>query len=210
VTRPLTPKGHATRQRLLEAAIEQLAAHGTVEVARIADAAGVAPSVLYRYFEGRDGLVAAVVEDFYDAYEQQVFARRDVPGTNWPVREAIRLEREIAFFYDHPLGRAVACGLLREPAAAQVDAARTRAQGEAAGRNIRAGQRAGELSPDIDAGLAGAAIIGAVRAMLSEALARVPAAKRAEVAGAALKFGAAVLGTGDLTDWIAAHRASTQ
>lgn len=64
----------------------------------------------------------------------------------------------------------VACGLLREPAAAQVDAARTRAQGEAAaGRNIRAG-----------------------------------------LAGAAQKIGAAVLGTGDLTDSVADRPASTR
>jgi AcrR family transcriptional regulator len=198
VTRALTAKGQATRQRMLDAAAAHLAAHGTIEVARIAEAAGVAPSVLYRYFDGRDGLVAAVVEDFYDSYEERVFARRDVPGNTWPVREALRLEREIAFFYDHPLGRAVACGLLREPAAAQVDAERTRAQGQAAARNIRAGQRAKELSPAIDAGLAGAAIIGAVRVMLSEALARTPPARQRDVVKAALKIGAAVLGTGEL------------
>lgn len=198
MTRALTAKGQATRQRMLDAAAAHLAAHGTIEVARIAEAAGVAPSVLYRYFDGRDGLVAAVVDDFYDSYEERVFARRDVPGNTWPVREALRLEREIAFFYDHPLGRAVACGLLREPAAAQVDAERTRAQGQAAARNIRAGQRAKELSPAIDAGLAGAAIIGAVRVMLSEALARTPPARQRDVVKAALKIGAAVLGTGEL------------
>jgi AcrR family transcriptional regulator len=198
VTRALTAKGQATRQRLLDAANAHLAAHGTIEVTRIAEAAGVAPSVLYRYFDGRDGLVAAVVEDFYDSYEERVFARRDVPGNTWPVREALRLEREIAFFYDHPLGRAVACGLLREAAAAQVDATRTRAQGQAAARNIRAGQRAKELSPAIDAGLAGAAIIGAVRVMLSEALARTPPARQRDVVKAALKIGAAVLGTAEL------------
>jgi AcrR family transcriptional regulator len=198
VTPALTAKGQATRQRLLDAAGAHLAAHGTIEVTRIAGAAGVAPSVLYRYFDGRDGLVAAVVEDFYDSYEERVFARRDVPGNTWPVREALRLEREIAFFYDHPLGRAVACGLLREPAAARVDAERTRAQGQAAARNIRAGQRAKELSTAIDAGLAGAAIIGAVRVMLSEALARTPPARQRDVVKAALKIGAAVLATGEL------------
>jgi hypothetical protein len=66
----------------------------------------------------------------------------------------------------------VACGLLREPAAAQVDAACIRAQGEAAGRNIRAG--------------------------------------RGGLAGAAQKIGAAVLGTGDLTDSVADRPASTR
>jgi AcrR family transcriptional regulator len=189
----LTAKGQATRQRLLDAAVAQLAGHGIIEVARIAAAAGVTPSVLYRYFDGRDGLVAAVVEDFYDGYEAHVFARRDVPGTTWMARETLRLSREIAFFYDHPLGRAVACGLLREPAAAQVDAARTRAHCEAAARNIRAGQRAGELSSRIDAGLAGSAIIGAVRAMLAEALGRTPPPDQRDVVAAAATIGAAAL-----------------
>ena len=191
----LTTKGQATRQRLLDAAVAHLAELGTVEVARIASAAGVTPSVLYRYFDGRDGLVAAVVEEFYASYEERVFARRDVPGKTWAAREILRLKREIAFFYDHPLGRAVACGLLREPAAAHVDAARTRAQCEAAARNIRAGQRAGELSSTIDAGLAGAAIIGAVRSMLAEALARTPAGDQRDIVVAASAIGATLLGT---------------
>lgn len=194
MTRPQTAKGRATRQRLLDAASEQLVADGTIEVARIAAAVGVAPSVLYRYFDGRDGLVAAVVEDFYDRYEERVFARRDVPGQSWAIREAWRLAREIAFFYEHPLGPTLASGLTREAAAAAVDAERTRAHGAAAGRNIRAGQSDGELSSEVDAGLAGAAIIGAVRAMLSEALARTPPAPQDEVARIAVRIGVALLG----------------
>ncbi|MCQ4125243.1 TetR/AcrR family transcriptional regulator [Rhodococcus erythropolis] len=198
MSRELSAKGQATRQRLLDAAVEYLAADGTVEVAKIAEAAGVSPSVIYRYFDGRDGLVAAVVDGFYDDYQERVFDRRDVPGTTWRVREAVRLELEIAFFYDHPLGRAVAGGLLREPAAAQVDAGRTRAHSETAARNIRSGQRSGELAPSIDAGLAGAAIIGAVRAMIGEALVRTPPADQRAVVTAALSVGAAMLGVGEL------------
>src|SRR5262249_32154046 len=96
-------KGQATRRRLLNDAIAQLAERGALEGARPAGAAGVTSGVLYRYFDGRDGLVAAAVEDFYDSYDELVFARRDVPGATWAAREALRLEREIAFFYDHPL-----------------------------------------------------------------------------------------------------------
>lgn len=186
-------KGRATRQRLLDAAIDHLATHGIIEVAVIGETANVAPSVLYRYFDGRDGLVAAVVEEFYDEYEQQVFARRDVPGAGWAAREAGRLQREIEFFYSHRLGRTIACGLLREPAAVQVDALRTRAQGEAAARNIRAGQRAGELAPAVDAGLTGAAIIGSVRSMLADALSRTPPADQQDVLAAAMTIGTALL-----------------
>lgn len=190
---PATAKGAETRAQLLAAAAAELAARGRIEIGPVAEAAGIAQSALYRYFDGRDGLVAAVVERFYDDYEAEVFARTDVPGATWIEREALRLEREVEFFYEHPLGPAVACGLLREPAAAAVDAERTRAHGLQAGRNIRAGQRAGELDRGIDAALAGAAIMGAVRAMLAEALAREDPPPPRDVASAALGLGGTLL-----------------
>lgn len=191
--KPATAKGAATRAHLLEVAAAELATHGRIEVEAVAEAAKISPSALYRYFDGRDGLVAAVVEQFYDEYEAEVFARTDVPGATWAEREALRLEREVEFFYRHPLGPPVACGLLREPAAAAVDAERTRAHGRLAGRNIRAGQRAGELDPSVDAALAGAAIMGAVRTMLAEALERDDPPAPPDVATSALRLGGALL-----------------
>jgi AcrR family transcriptional regulator len=191
--KPATAKGAATRARLLAAASAELAERGRIELAPVAEAVGISPSALYRYFDGRDGLVAAVVEQFYDDYEAEVFARADIPGSTWAGREALRLEREVEFFYGHPLGPSIACGLLREPAAAAVDVERTRAQGLQAGRNIRAGQRAGELDRDVDAALAGAGIMGAVRSMLAEALAREEPPPPSDVARTALRAGAALL-----------------
>lgn len=195
-TQPATAKGIATRAQLLSAAAAELAARGRIEIGPVAEAVGISQSALYRYFDGRDGLVAAVVEQFYDDYETEVFARTDVPGTTWAEREALRLEREVEFFYRHPLGPAVACGLLREPAATAVDAERTRAHGLQAGRNIRAGQKTGELDREVDAALAGAAIMGAVRAMLAEALGRGDPPPTSDVARTALQAGAALLGPG--------------
>jgi len=189
-----TPKGEATRARLLAVAGEELVAHGTVEVAAVAARAGVAASVIYRYFDGKDGLVAAVVHDFYDQYDAAVFAVAVPPGEGtWLEREAARIGREVRFLYAHPLGRAVAAGLLHEEAATRADAARQREQVAAAARNIRHGQRAGELPRTVDAGLAAAAIIGALRATLAEALgrARPPAARR--VADTVVRAGAALL-----------------
>ena len=193
---PATAKGAATRERLLEAAAAELAANGRIEIGPVTEAVGISQSALYRYFDGRDGLVAAVVERFYDDYESEVFARTDVPGATWIERERLRLEREVEFFYRHPLGPAVACRLLREAAATSVDAERTRAHGVQAGRNIRAGQRDGELDQDVDAALTGAAIMGAVRAMLAEALARTDPPAPSEVADTALRAGAALLAPG--------------
>ena len=193
----LTRKGEATRRRLLDAAAAELVARGSVEVARVARRARVAQSVLYRYFAGKDSLIAAVVHDFYDQYDTEVFRALIEPDASWAERETERLRREIAFLYAHPLGRVVAAGLLHEAAATRADAERQRCQAKAAARNIRHGQRTGELDPDIDIdpGLAGAATIGALRALLADALSRKPPPPQERVFDAVRRVGAALLGT---------------
>lgn len=190
----LTAKGLATRERLLAAARDQLAADGVIEIAHVANAAAVAPSVIYRYFTSKDGLVDAVVHAFYDEYGAVVLAADLAPDASWDAREALRLRREVHFLYTHPLGRAVASGLLHEAAATRADAVRQREHAVAAARNIRHAQKTGQLDPSVDAGLAGAAIMGALRAMLAEALTRDPSPPEAEVAEAALRLGRTLLG----------------
>lgn len=190
----LTPKGRATRERLLAAAGARLARDGALELAAVAADAGVAPSVVYRYFASKDGLVDAVVHAFYDEYDAAVFAAAlDDEDGSWLEREALRLRREVAFLYTHPLGRAVAAGLLHEAAATRADAVRTREHAVAAARNIRHGQRTGQLDPAIDAGLAGAATMGALRALLADALTRDPPPPAAAVADVAVRVGLALL-----------------
>jgi AcrR family transcriptional regulator len=203
-TRQLTPKGQATRQRLLDIARDELAGHGSIEIAAVAERAGVAQSVLYRYFQGKDGLVEAVVHDFWDQYAAEVFDAPVAPGAGtapdhdlpWLEREVLRLRREVHFLYTHPLGRSVATGLLHEAAATRACAIRQREQAQAAARNIRHGQRTGQLDPSIDAGLAGSAIIGALHAMLAEALGREPEPEEHLVVDAAAQLGRALLPAG--------------
>ncbi|AEA28432.1 regulatory protein TetR [Pseudonocardia dioxanivorans CB1190] len=188
-----SPKGERTRQRLLALAQEMLAEGSALEVTALAERAGVSASVLYRYFDGKDGLVAAVVHAFYDEYDAAVFSTPAGPGRGWLEQEALRIEREVAFLYRHPLGRAVAAGLLHEPAATRADAERQRVHEAAAARNIRRAQRAGELPGSIDAGLAGAVIIGALRSALGEALGRAAPPPEAAVAEMVQAVGETVL-----------------
>lgn len=166
----LTAKGRATRARLLKAAQEQLRVRGSVEIADVAAAAAVSPSVIYRYFGNKFDLIHAVVTDFYDEYDESVFLAELGADRPWLEREVLRIEREIDFLYQHPLGPRVAAGLLHEAAATHVDAERQRKHAEMAARNIRRGQKRGELATTIDADLVGAAIIGALRAVLAAAL----------------------------------------
>ena len=140
----LTARGTVTRQRLIDAAREELIdTGGVLEVAGVVRRAEVSPGLLYRYFGSKDGLVAAVVNAFYDDYDAAVFAVVLDPDAGWSARERRRLEREIAFLCDDPLARVIVGRRLREGAAAQVDAERLAGQIRLAARNAAPGQRAG-------------------------------------------------------------------
>lgn len=166
----VTTKGRATRARLMDAAQLELQERGVVEIASVAAEAGVAQSVIHRYFGNKAGLVEAVINRFYDEYDEAVFLAEIAPGASWLEREAMRIDKEVGFLYDHPLGPAVAAGLLHEAAATRVDAERQRRHAADAANNIRHGQRSGELSAEVNADLVGAAIIGALRSVLATAL----------------------------------------
>lgn len=178
---PQTPKGQATRARLLRAAREQaIAGRGRLELAAVADSAGVVPSVVHRYFGSKAGLVAALIDDFFDRLHAEVL---DLPlreHGGWTARERHRVELGVRFHYAEQLAVVLYAQLAREPDVAATQAARTREVVDQAARNIRHGQRTGELSRELDARLAGAAIFGAMREVLVEALSRSrrPAAER--------------------------------
>ena len=90
-----TPRGRASRQRLLEAAARELVERdGILEVEGVARRAGVSVGLIYRYFDSKAGLVGAVVEDFYDRYDRSVMEPNPVPRAGWPKRERERSPRQ--------------------------------------------------------------------------------------------------------------------
>ncbi|HZZ47272.1 MAG TPA: hypothetical protein VFE65_10345, partial [Pseudonocardia sp.] len=70
------------RQRLLRAAIEELASTGHIEVASVARRAQVSVGLPYRYFGTRSGLIAAVLADFHERLDEQVMLAR-FDGAHW-------------------------------------------------------------------------------------------------------------------------------
>ncbi|MFC3996440.1 TetR/AcrR family transcriptional regulator [Nocardiopsis sediminis] len=167
----LSARGRATRTRLLtEARTVILSGGGSLEVAEVARRAEVSAGLLYRYFGNKNGLVAAVVNEFYDSYDAEVFATRMSGPGSWTRRERDRMRREIDFLCDDPLGRVIVGRRLREPAAAQVDAERLARQIGIAARSIAKGQREGELDAAVRPGFAAAALLGAFRELMAEAL----------------------------------------
>ncbi|MDJ0770108.1 MAG: TetR/AcrR family transcriptional regulator [Ilumatobacter sp.] len=180
----LTDKGRRTRQRLLEVAAQELLERGQIEVTAVAERAEVSVGLLYRYFASKDGLVTALVDDFYDRYEEAVFAERAPEGVHWSDFERERIVREVAFVFDEPLGRRIVGGPPAEPAAAHADARRLARHIEMAARNIEHGRQRGDIAVSTDPRLAAAAIIGGLRSCLAMALATDHDIRREEVAGA--------------------------
>ena len=172
---PSTPKGRATRQRLLDVARKvALATRGDVELTKVAEAAGVVPSLVHRDFGSKAGLVTALVDDFYDRMQAEVFdVDLDDRGT-WAEHERIRLELGVRFHYAEPFAAVIYGALARDPEVARKETARNFIIAERAARSIRKAQRRGELPVGVDARLAGAAMFGAMRMVMVEALTRTP------------------------------------
>ena len=170
---PTTPKGQTTRRRLLDAARDRaIASGGYFEIADVARDAGVVPSLVHRYFGSKSGLVAALVDDYFDRFHAEVLDLDLDHRGDWAHHERLRLEAGVRFHYREPFAVVVYGALARDPEVARREAERIAAVVDRAARSIRKGQKAGELPGDVDPGLAGAAMFGAMRLVLVEALTR--------------------------------------
>lgn len=108
-----TAQGEQTEQALYEAAIAQFAEHGYdgATMRGIADAAGVSPGLLYRYFPSK----AAVVLALYEQLSTQ-FAATELPEGSWGERSTVALEASLATLAPHRTTlRAVLGVMLADP-----------------------------------------------------------------------------------------------
>jgi AcrR family transcriptional regulator len=172
---PSTTKGKATRQRLLAVAMEQaVASQGHVELAQVARQAGVVQGVVHRYFGSKSGLISAMVDDYYDRFHKQVLELYLNDTGDWAVHERLRLRMGIQFHYAEPLSAVLHSTFVRDPVVARKEAQRIDGVINLTARGIIRAQRRGELPQHIDPELAGAAMFGAMQAVLSIALNRHP------------------------------------
>jgi AcrR family transcriptional regulator len=172
---PVTRKGEQTRARLLDRARDEAIANGgRIEIAAVAERAGVVPSVIHRYFGSKAGMVSALVDDFFDRLHSEVLDA-DLEGEGgWAENEYLRLERGVAFHYADPLSPVLQSQLGREPEVALTESNRIATViGQGAG-NIRRAQKRGELPAGVDPELAAAAMFGAMTRVMLSALVRTP------------------------------------
>lgn len=92
-----------SRQALLEAARDEFAEHGLggARVERIAERAGVDKRLIYHYFENKDSLFLAVLEDTYRSIRA---AEKELRLADLPPTEAVRRLTEFTWNYylEHP------------------------------------------------------------------------------------------------------------
>lgn len=170
---PSTTKGKATRERLLKVARDlAISSQGHVELSRVALQAGVVQGVVHRYFGSKSGLISAMVDDYYDRFHAQVLELYLNDTGDWAVHERLRLRMGIQFYYAEPLSAVLHSTFVRDPVVARKEAQRIDGVIELTARGIVRAQSRGELPDHIDPELAGAAMFGAMQAVLSRALNR--------------------------------------
>jgi AcrR family transcriptional regulator len=166
---PRPRKSAATRARLIAAATDALlAGGGDFEMSEVARLAGVSSGLPYHHFGSKAGALSAVVDDFYDRYYAVV--NQPLDGARpWEEREFERLQSWLGFLYREPLAPIVLGKMGRTVQVAGVESTRQDQLIGLARRNIERGQQTGDISESIDAGIAAAAIIGAVRQAATQA-----------------------------------------
>lgn len=159
---PRTEAKKADRRRKLLTVAQQIVADGgfqLVQIATVADLAGIAHGTVYRYFPSKADLCAEVYRRFCD---REIAVAMEVADSGGPAGE--RLRAVITAVVGRALrGRKVAYALIAEPVDPLVDAERLvyrRALAEVFEGIIRDGIANGEL-PAQQASVASACILGA-------------------------------------------------
>lgn len=166
---PVTKLG--APERLVHAAQEELIqGHGLLEMQAVAKRAKVSVGLAYHHFGSKAGLIAAVVEGFYNRLEEAAFSPSKLTSADWAGQEKERIAAYISFHYDHPFAPLVVGALSRAAEVLDVEQAFTRRQLTAGAHNLRVGQRDGVIPPDLDPRLTIALMIGGIRQALIGAL----------------------------------------
>lgn len=162
----------ATRARILEAAKTLIASgDGEFEMSWVAKEAGVSQGLAYHHFGSKEGLLSAVVEDFYDRVESNVLMARFEEYDDWSQRERDRVARYLEFLLQDSMSRSVIAQLAGTPAVAVVEARRWQRLIEEGAKNIAEGQALGAISARQNSGMLAAMVLGAVRAAAASELA---------------------------------------
>ncbi|MFM8597466.1 MAG: TetR/AcrR family transcriptional regulator [Mycobacterium sp.] len=167
-----TARGVRARERLIEAATQELASTGSFEVAAVARRAGVSAGLPYRYFGTRTGLLVAVVDAFYQRFCDSI-ALRVYDAPTWAQRERQRITDWVDFLYREPVAPVILAGL-GEGELATARGRWVQELSKTGAQNMAQGQRDGEIPADRDPEYLAAATLGGTNAVVTVCLIRDP------------------------------------
>lgn len=169
-----TSRGRKTREKLIDAARGALIeGAGEAEITEIASRAGVSAGLAYHHFGSKDGLVSAVVADFYARYAQ--VANQAFRGETWSQREVQRVRAVVRFLVEEPFTRTLFGPMGRSSAVVHAESHCMATLIARGARNIAQGQADGDLPRQADPHIAAAFVLGGLRQALSLALLDDPA-----------------------------------
>lgn len=183
------------RVRLIHAAQQELVSgSGNFEMQAVAKRAEVSVGLAYHHFGSKAGLVAAVVEAFYNELDDAAFEGFEAPSDAWAIRERARISAYVRFQYRHPLAALMVGALSRSPEVQDVETAFTDKQLTCGARMLAAAQAQGILSSSIEPNLTIALMLGGIRQALHRALQHEPRPGPEELTEKIWTFMAAALG----------------
>lgn len=163
------PRPNASEKILKAAKLCLIDGQGTFEMADVAKAADVSEGLAYHYFKSKAGLTSAIIQDFFERYIAVVNRRFD-GSIPWGEREFQRLQNVVDFLYEDPLASIVMGKVDSLPQASAVWELAQVELNELSARNIQNGIERGHIPNAIDPGIAGAAIMGAIRQAFTYAM----------------------------------------
>jgi AcrR family transcriptional regulator len=190
-----TPRGDASRRRLIAAAREELVErHGRLEIDSVASRADASVGLIYRHFGSRAGLISAVVDDFYGRFRTEVLRSDLLPTGSVVARERRRVELAVAFHYTDPLSRVVVSHLHVDGPVAAEEQRQVNNLIDDVASSVASAQRKGEVPRDRDARYIGAMVVGGMHQVLALALASEPRAPEKRTAKTLWVLVAGVMG----------------
>ncbi len=172
----------STAERLITAAEVELIAHGgRLEMTAVAKRAGASVGLAYHHFGSKTGLVAAVVERFYEPLRAVMMGPSGGDRDSWSRTERQRFARMVDHYFDHPLAPLLVGRLAREPEVFDMEREHLDRLMEEGARNLARAQQRGILSAAFDPDVAIALVIGGCQQALYRALHQDPRPDRAEL-----------------------------
>lgn len=159
------------RQQLLDTAREELVqSMGVVELSALTRRTGLSTGALYHHFGSKNGLLAAIYDDFYQGLRHATADSQLGTHTDWASRERTRTGCFVAYHFADPLAPILLNRAAADPKLSELETAYIRTMSDNAAENIRLGQQQGQLPAGIEPDSAGAFVIGGLREGIAQQL----------------------------------------